>query len=439
MNGQSPVNQGGIMTKNSLLLCSVALVFPVTLTAANATEIASGTVETTQQSVGGTDTLTVDAGGTLSVDDTAIKWNSASTDLQITNDGTIESVESGGRAINAGGSVTTPRVLTLVNGANGIIRSESDAIRINTDVTDTAADSIVIRNSGMIVSTVDGQALDFDAIASAGDGTVRIDNLAGGTIQSTDADALRPGQGAVINNAGTIYAGKVTNDSSDGVDFQDHSGTVNNLAGGVISGARHGITSDTDVTVTNYGTIIGRNGSGVGSDGTGTVINYGTITGAYDGSGNGDGDGIDIDGDGFVENYGTIQALGFAGTHSDGRPNGSDGVTIAGMATVINHVGATIYSVGGAVPLAGGTVINDGTISGDIAGVLWEAVATTIENTGTITGGTVAVYGANTDDTLINSGTISGPTAISMGGGGRSAYAPARIGYQWHRRWRGRI
>jgi hypothetical protein len=78
------------------------------------------------------------------------------------------------------------------------------------------------------------------------------------------------------------------------------SGTVNNLAGGFISGARHGITTDVDVTVINYGTIIGRNGSGVGSDGSATVINYGRITGAYDGSGNGDGDGVDIDTGGMI-------------------------------------------------------------------------------------------------------------------------------------------
>ncbi|WP_204351102.1 hypothetical protein, partial [Serratia marcescens] len=83
---------------------------------------------------------------------------------------------------------------------------------------------------------------------------------------------------------------------------------VNNRAGGTISGARHGITADTDITVVNEAgaTIIGRNGSGVGSDGTATVTNYGTIIGAYAGPGNiftntgaasvnGDGDGVDID------------------------------------------------------------------------------------------------------------------------------------------------
>jgi hypothetical protein len=82
-----------------------------------------------------------------------------------------------------------------------------------------------------------------------------------------------------VNNTGTIYAGSAGNLSSDGVDLQGHRGTVNNLASGVISGARHGITTDTDVTVVNYGTIIGRNGTGIGSDGTATIINYGRITG----------------------------------------------------------------------------------------------------------------------------------------------------------------
>jgi len=57
---------------------------------------------------------------------------------------------------------------------------------------------------------------------------------------------------------------------------------------GTISGPRHGITADTEISVINRsgGLIVGRNGSGVGSDGTGTVINYGTIRGEYAGAGN---------------------------------------------------------------------------------------------------------------------------------------------------------
>ncbi|MBV1688022.1 autotransporter domain-containing protein [Novosphingobium sp. G106] len=400
--------------RKAALLASAAMLCASPAIAADIV-IATGTTDTTQKSVGGMDTLAVEQGGTLSVTDTAIKWNGSSTDLRITNDGTIESTDTEGRAINAGGSATAPRTVTLLNNGPGIIRSEDDAIRINTDITDG---TVRLTNAGTILSTIDGQAIDFDAVASTASGQIQIDNLAGGIIQSTDADAVRPGEGADVNNAGTIYAGKVANDSSDGVDFQAHSGTVTNLVDGVISGARHGVTTSEDVTVVNYGTIIGRNGSGVGSDGTATVINYGRITGAYDGSGNGDGDGVDIDNGGTVENYGVIEALGSAGVTSAGEPAGSDGVTIGGNGgTVINHQGATIYSVGGAVPISKGKVINDGTITGGSVGVLWGG-ASTLTNTGTVTGAVVGVLGGAEGDTVTNSGTISSPNiALALQGG----------------------
>lgn len=376
------------------LLASVASFCAVPAMAADIL-VADDVTDNAQKSVGGTDTVTVEQTGVLSVADTAIKWNSESTDLRIVNDGIIESTATDGRAINAGGSATEPRIVTITNGATGIIRAESDAIRINTDIT---SGTVRLTNAGTILSTVSGQAIDFDGVVSTTAGQIQIDNLAGGVIQSTDADALRPGQGAVITNAGTIYAGKVESLSSDGIDLQAHSGSVINLEGGVISGARHGITTDTDVTVVNYGTIIGRNGSGIGSDGSGSVINHGTIIGDYDGSGNSDGDGIDIDHVGYVENYGTIQALGAAGLHKDGRPNGSDGVTFGHGGIFINHSGALVESVATGVAFGvQATVTNDGTIH---AGGL--AVATDIGN-----------------DVIVNSGTIisESGTAISMGSG----------------------
>jgi autotransporter-associated beta strand protein len=380
--------------------------------------ILAGTTDNSQKTVGGTDTVTLEETAVLSVDDTAVRWNGTSTDLRIDNAGTIESVESGGRAINAGGNVTAPRTLTLENRSTGLIQSEGDAFRINTDIT---GGTVHVINAGKIVSTVDGQAIDFDAVSSTPAGAITIVNLAGGEIRSTDADALRAGQGAVVDNAGLIYAGKVANESSDAIDCQDHNGTVFNQAGGTISGARHGVTGNQDFSVVNYGTIIGRNGSGIGGDTSATVVNYGRITGDYDGSGNGDGDGVDLDGGGFVENYGVIEALGFAGVKPNGRGSGSDGVTIGGAGgTVINHAGATIFSVLNAVPMAAGTVINDGMIDGGILGVGLVEGAGKLINWGTISSGVDAVITADFNDEVTNSGLIqsrSGAVAISLGGG----------------------
>ncbi|WP_157215649.1 autotransporter outer membrane beta-barrel domain-containing protein [Flavisphingomonas formosensis] len=383
-----------------------ALAIAVATTPAMAADVvvAGGTTRSAQATVGGTDTVTVEAGGTFSsASDPAIKWSSASTGLVIDNAGTIESTASAGRAINASGSAN-PRSITLNNQAGAVIQSEDDAFRINLDVT---SGTIIVNNAGTIRTTNGGQAIDFDAIASSG-ATIQINNLAGGVMQSYGQDAIRSGQGSVIDNAGLIYSDGALGSSYDGIDMQGHSATVINEATGVISGLRHGITSDVDLTVTNYGSITGRNGSGVGSDGNGTVVNHGTITGAYNGvSANGDGDGVDIDFIGTVTNYGTIQGTGAAGVDKGGQPNSSEGIAMGG-GTIVNASGATISGLGR------GILIDDGS-AGSAYG------ATTIINAGTIkglTGPAISLVG-NYDDSITNSGTIGGGNgiAIEMGAG----------------------
>lgn len=385
------------------LLAAALSLAGVPLAYAQDTVIATGTTQTDSISVGGTDHLTVQNGGALSVsDDNAIKWKDASTDLIIDNYGLIESTEDGGRAINASGSDTSPRNITLNNYAGGVIQSQDDAFRINIDIT---GGIVTVNNAGTIESTGGGQALDFDAVNSTGTSTAQIviNNLAGGVIKADDADAIRPGQGATVNNSGLIYADGPLGESHDGVDFQDHSGTVNNLSGGVISGQRHGITSSVDVDVYNAagGTITGRNGSGVGSDGNGSVVNYGTITGAYVGTGNGDGDGVDIDGYATVDNFGVIQGTGAAGVDAEGNTNFSEGVVVGGGGTITNHAGATISGANFGVSAGGDILVtNDGTISGTDYGVEMLSPGVTLINNGTITGG-AAITTNNFDATLI--------------------------------------
>jgi len=366
--------------------------------------VASGTTATGQQSIGGTDTLTVQAGGAIvSAVDPAVTEKTAATGVVITNNGTIQSTASDGRAINVSGTAL-PRTITLNNAAGALITSEDDAFRVNLDV---SQGTITVNNAGTIKTTNGGQGIDFDAITTPG-ATVRINNLAGGVIQTFGADGIRSGQGSVIDNAGTIFADGVLDDSNDGIDMQAHTATVINEATGVISGERHGITSSTGLTVTNFGSITGRNGSGVGSDGTGTVVNFGTITGAYNGvSANGDGDGVDIDFIANITNSGVIQGTGAAGVDKGGNPNSSEGIAIGG-GTVVNNAGALVSGQGN------GILVDDG--SGGAA-----AGATTITNAGTIrgvTGAGITLVG-NFNDTIVNSGTISGGNgvAISMGAG----------------------
>lgn len=401
------------------LLGSVALVVFADTSNAREISVPSGTVESRQQSVEGDDTLIVERDGVLSVDDTAIRWNGPSTDLEIINKGIIESIEEDGRAFNAGGDATEPRVITLTNEAGAIIRSDNDAIRINVDITDG---SVKLVNAGTIVSMRGGQAIDFDEISSTVAGQIEIRNEAGGIIRAEDADAIRPGANGSVINAGIIHADTLDGGSSDGVDFQAHPGSVHNLSGGLITGARHGITSDTDVFVINEegGQIIGRNGSGVGSDGTGIVYNYGLIRGEYVGHGNGDGDGVDIDDIAYIENWGTIAATGAGGTGNDGFPNTSEAIAIGG-GTLINHVGGVIESPGGVViGDLSAHIENDGIIQGDLYAISTNS-STTIINRGTLEGGASgAIYAhGDTDDTIVAAGAFISPAerAVFMGGG----------------------
>lgn len=356
-------------------------------------------------------TATIGTGATLILDGGAV-LNPAGTTATITNSGTLQS--SNGRVINVTGA-NNSRTITITNNAGGTITATNDdAVRINFNPT---GGTITVNNSGLIQTTNGGQAIDFDAIAS-GSATLVINNFAGGEIRSYAADAIRPGQGATVNNSGLIRSDGPAGNNSDGVDWQERSGTVNNLAGGTISGVRHGVNGGTAsaFTVVNSGTILGRNGSGVGSDGTGVSVTNnagGTIRGVWDGvQTNGDGDGVDIDGIATVVNSGTIEGLTAAGVDSGGRPNSAQGVAIGG-GSVTNNAGGTIR--GGAQ----GVLVNRDTNPGGVADA-----ATTIVNAGTIRGDTAEgiQFVGNFADSVTTSGAIIGGNgrAIDLGGGNDS-------------------
>ncbi|WP_435521769.1 hypothetical protein [Bradyrhizobium elkanii] len=175
-------------------------------------------------------------------------------------------------------------------------------------------------------------------------------------ITAANADAIRPGENFTIDNYGQIIANGTIDPatgrpSADAIDLQGgHNGTVNNYAGGLISGAKNGTAGDAGtITVNNFAgaTIIGRNGAGVGG-GNAIVTNYGAITGAIDGvSTRSDGDGIDIDNVLTLTNYGIVQGTGATGADDGGRFNNSEGLAIGG-----------------------GTIRNYGTISGAAAGIV---------------------------------------------------------------------
>lgn len=426
----STFSRRSLLTSTCLAAIATSAGLLVTEARSQSFTIPSGTTLTTQRTLTTTDTGQIAAGGALSVSGgTASLLIGTATGVSVTNNGTLE--QSGtGRAIDVTGGGTT-RSFLISNGASGVIRTAAnDVIRVNVAVTGT---TITIDNSGLIQAGGTGfaglgQALDFRAITATTGNNITIVNRAGGVIESLTDDAVRPGQATTIQNSGIIRSfGANTsggaNGTSDGIDAGGRTGiTVTNNAGGVISGARHGITADNDITVVNNAgaTIIGRNGSGVGSDGNGTVTNYGTITGGYAGVGNifnsdgtasanGDGDGVDIDLIGTIRNFGIIQGLGAGGVDSGGRPNGSDGIAMGG-GTIENNAGALISGANR------GILIDDGAFGSAVAAV-------SISNAGTIRGlsGTGIGIVGNFNNVLANSGTITGTgseAAIFINGNG---------------------
>ncbi|WP_449122527.1 autotransporter outer membrane beta-barrel domain-containing protein [Pseudomonas sp. MPG01] len=386
---------------------SLAIALLITATAAHGKTVQIDTATTAAQTLGGSDTLTISAPGSITNSGKAVslKDKTSSEGVVIDNAGKI--VSSGGRAIDSSGDLTQARNYTIYNRSGGQILGANDALRIDSNF---VSGSLLIDNSGVIRSTT-GQGLDLDALRSAGVKTTII-NRVGGLIRGDASDGMKTGANATITNYGEISTGDSHNadEKFDGIDIDSASG-VNVTNYGVISGGRHGITTDLGATLINYGQITGRNGSGFGSDGDGTVINHGTITGAYSGlQANGDGDGVDIDKIAHIENYGTIQGVGAGGVDKGGFANGSEGIALGG-GSILNASNALISGADSAI------LVDDGSGGSGLA-------ATTLENFGTIQGlnGFGVKFVGDFADNVINGGTISGSNglALDLGGGNDS-------------------
>ncbi|MCB4770725.1 autotransporter domain-containing protein [Ancylobacter sp. Lp-2] len=348
--------------------------------------------------------------------------------IVLVNSGTIQTLSDEDRAIKFDdeANVETLQSFTLVNQTGGRILGGDDAIKIAADSDATRA-VITIENHGLIDGGA-GQALDFADLTSP-DNVITVTNY--GTIQSQQADAMRPGAGASVTNYGLIQSTDLTSDG-DGVDFQEAGGSVVNKINASIYGAKHGITGDGEISVFNDqgGLIIGRNGSGVNVDSTGatvtTVINYGIIRGEVtglldddgeaDGVADGDGDGVDVDGKVELRNYGLIQGTGATGTN-DGVPNTADGLAIGGglihnYATGVIEAFDNYYNEGS--DNVGRAILVDDSNQGAAP------FATTLINEGIIRSDGVAVtFIGDNADTIDNAGTIQSDNAkaVDMGGG----------------------
>ena len=290
------------------------------------------------QVAAGTSLTVAGAGAAVTVSGSGVTFSNFGTLAQTGSGHAIVLKSGAGLVINNGSST---------NAAALIQATDSEVIQAKSGVA-----GVTVNNDGRVVSlNVSGkgqQAIDFSEVA----GPNTINNHVHGELHATDADVVRPGKQGVVVNAGKIVATKkISTKNLAAIDGQFNSGIrVTNASGGVIDGARHGITggSETDpgaytMSITNEAgaTIRGNDGAGLNFDGMGagqliTVLNHGTIIGT---GVNADGDGVDVDGLVALTNTGIIRSVNASAKS-----------------------GAMAFSE--AISVGGGTIINSGTIEG---------------------------------------------------------------------------
>ncbi len=333
-----------------------------------------------------TGTGTVASTGDLEVSGSAVAITVTGS-CTVENNGIINQTGTGrGIRDNTGGLT-----LTMENNAGALLQAaDADPIQMN-----KSSSSISFDNQGSIISlnasAGGSQAIDWTAITT---GSNTLHNFDTGFIEAFEADGVRPGVNGIVLNEGIIKSITTMGNSSDGIDAQTNSGIeITNSDNGLVEGGRHGVTGgavdDTvnfTMSVTNEinSTIQGDDGSGMNIDGFNangvvTIQNDGTITG--DGI-TGDGDGVDVDGLVDLTNTGVIISLN---AFSDVPGGASEGVTTGG-----------------------GSIVNSGTIEGDVVEGNVNAVGRGITLAGVDTSGSPeAIYA---DSTVTNSGLIKGQT-----------------------------
>ncbi len=346
------------------------------------------------------------ASGTISGETITVGGNHA---IQLDQGGSVTNLAGGQISGNVYG-VISYNTLTLDNRSGASITSNIEA------VTSTGANSTVT-NSGTISSGTD--TFDHGVYLLGANSTVT--NNVGGTI--TGARAVRfDAAGATLNNSGTISSAAA---QGIGASFAN-GGTVNNFAGGTITGQYRGVSIQGGAgTIINAGTIRSTNevavllfigGSVINqsgglidgqiasvfiASGLGTVTNAGTIRAAVD-------NGVSLIGGGTVDNQlgGTITALG----------SGGWGIYATGGAVNLTNAGLINAETGIVTNANGAIVINSGTINGTVDGINgFGGTSLSATNSGTITattGSGILVTGAST---LLNSGSITGGSNATTG------------------------
>ena len=290
---------------------------------------------------------------------------------ELTNSGTIESVFAGGNA----GTAYLWTTGTVANLAGGVIRSAGRTTLYLQDAT------TLLTNAGTISS---GSSLGHGIeVKDTGTLTTAVNS---GLVEGGSAMVIRPGSAVgTFTNSGTFRG------SDYGVWFGSNSGTVSNLAGGLIE-------------ATGYaGIYVGGDGSRVAS-----LDNAGTIRGDYNGITTGN-----VFGFAALTNSGTISSALGGGAAIEMYHTGTT-ATLSNSGVISSGAWYGIEAARGTIT----TLVNSGTISGAVHGV-WNGDRNTIstltnEATGLIHGDDAGLYVSSTTTApmeVTNAGWITGSNA----------------------------
>ena len=379
--------------------------------------------------------------GTGDQDEGTLYFERDATFNTLNNNGTIESI-GGGAAVGIDLSIDVDNTHTITN--TGTIQAlaagngDSDGINFNGDGGGVSTDNPAfftgtITNSGTIStagtsSSVAGVRMEDDAAFS---GT--FNNLAGGSVTGA-TNGFRIGLanhgGGTFNNAGMITAG----DRAFRLDGSNI--TLNNMAGGVISGTGEGVYFDTtssDAVINNAGTISSDERAISFRGANHTLINTGLVQGTGDQlssainvANTGDNAVIDNRAGGVIETVAGFVGGGVSVDVGDtGRPVGTLVFTNAGRVSGNGdgEAGLDIDAqnfgdapLDGATISAGSVITNSGMITsalGNAVQIGEVTVLPAITNTGTFTGD--RGFSSSQGGILVNNGTITG-TGVVTGG-----------------------
>ena len=373
--------------------------------------------------------------------------------LTITASGGVTSTGSGQDAIDGG-----PGTLwSIVNGGKIASTNDGLSLRGGAKVTNQAGASISGQGAnGAGIFVMGGHATVTNGGSISGPNHHGILINAGGTVTNSKAGSnQRQHTGVFMQSVHRLDQQRrhISSNGSDGTAaYLESGGSITNLTGGTITGAKFGAFIEAGGTVTNSGTITGSTYDGVVLGHGGTVINNagalvtagsvgiyvkyrspGTITNAGTVRGTGaNGTGIDLADGGSLSNavgatiagsvFGVFTNGGTATVGNSGSISGAkyDGVALEAGGTVTNQANATITGASnGVYTRAGGGLTNSGSVTGQVAGAdLGQGGTLTNNAGGTISGNSFGVFTSGAAGTVNNSGTLSGGHGVALEAGG---------------------